>query len=354
MTRKLTTIPDLLAAGLVRETEAAAVATVAKRYAVAISPRMAALSQTAPDGPIARQFVPDKREAITHPDERIDPIGDGLKSPVPGIVHRYPDRALLKLAAACPVYCRFCFRRAEVGPGQPSQLTGEKLAAALAYIADTPELFEIIITGGDPLVLAPRHLQTVTDALAVIKHVRVVRWHTRVPVVSPEVMTPERIQALQAAGKTTAIALHVNHPDELTPEADAAISALRSEGIMLVSQTVLLRGINDQAEILDELMRALLTRGVLPYYLHHPDLAPGTSHFRLSVQDGQRLVAELRRRLSGLAQPTYVIDIPGAHGKVPIGPVYHEQHETGLTLIDPHGGRHEYPSKDDEGASDEG
>lgn len=346
---KLTNLSQLVDANLIDAGDIPALEPVAERYAIAISPTITRAIADQPDGPLARQFVPDAREATTLPHELSDPIGDDLKTPVTGIVHRYPDRALLKLATACPVYCRFCFRREKVGPGQPAMLTAAQCDAALAYIADTPALWEIIITGGDPLVLAPRYLSEVTNALSQIEHVKIIRWHTRVPVVAPELMTPARIRAISAKNKTTYVMLHVNHCDEFTPEADAAIANLREAGLNLRSQTVLLRGINDNLDTLGRLMRAFVERGIAPYYLHHPDLAPGTSHFRLSIADGQRLVAGLRGSLSGIAQPTYVFDIPGAHGKVPIGPNYVETTADRTRITDPGGTTHTYTDPRPEG-----
>src|SRR6478736_3708421 len=216
-------------------------AEAAESMAIALTPEMAALidhGDLAHD-PIARQFVPSARETEIAPEELADPIGDEARSPVKGIVHRYPDRVLLKPLHVCPVYCRFCFRREKVGPGGEA-LSAAELDAAIAYIRARPEIWEVILTGGDPLM----------------------------------------------------------------------------------GQTVLLAGVNDDVETLDALMRALVRCRVKPYYLHHPDLVRGTGHFRVSVERGQALMKALRGRLSGLGQPTYVLDVPGGHGKVPIGPGY--------------------------------
>ena len=293
---------------------------VAQRYAVAITPAMAALiDETDPQDPIALQFVPDVRELDTHPAERADPIGDHDKMVVPGLVHRYPDRVLLKVSGVCPVYCRFCFRREMVGPGAGTTLTSAEIELALATIAATPAIWEVIITGGDPLILSARRIGELTRALAAIPHVKVVRWHTRVPVVSPERITTELVAALRGTRQTVIVAVHANHPRELTAAAREALARLADGGVMLVSQTVLLAGINDNADVLEALMRGFVESRVQPYYLHHGDLAPGTAHFRTSIARGQALMRELRGRLSGIAQPTYVLDIPGAHGKVPIG-----------------------------------
>ncbi len=295
-------------AGLVPADAAQALAPVAARYAVAITPAMAAL---AGDPGIARQFVPTLAELVTTPDERADPIDDAAHSPVEGVVHRYPDRALLKLTHACPVYCRFCFRRESVGPQGPATLSGDRLDAALAYVAATPAIWEVILTGGDPFMVSARRAAEVTRALAAMGHVKVVRWHTRVPSVDPDRVTPAFVRALRAPGVATWVAVHANHPAELTVSAVAAIGRLVDAGIPVVSQTVLLKGVNDDVETLETLMRAFVAARVRPYYLHHADLAPGTSHFRTTIDEGRALVEALHARASGLAQPTYVLDVPG-------------------------------------------
>ena len=313
---------ELVAAGLAPPEKLADLARVAERYALAITPEIAALIDRAdPRDPIARQFVPDAAELTATPDERADPIGDDTHSPVEGIVHRYPDRVLLKLVNVCAVYCRFCFRREMVGPGK-QMLSPDKLDAALDYVAAHPQIWEVILTGGDPLVLSARRLGEVIRRIATIDHVKIVRLHTRLPVVSPAKITPALVRALKAPGKTTYVALHANHPRELTPQVRAACARIVDAGIPMVSQSVLLRGVNDDAATLEALMRAFVECRIKPYYLHHADLAPGTSHFRTTLREGQALMRTLRGRVSGLAQPTYVLDIPGGHGKVPVGPGY--------------------------------
>jgi lysine 2,3-aminomutase len=316
--------PSALAAeGLLPRDQLAALERVAARYAVSVTPAMAELIDPAdPADPIARQFLPDVRELEAAPGETADPIGDGPQSPVPGLVHRYPDRVLLKLVAVCPVYCRFCFRREMVGPAHGAALSGEALEAALAYIRDRPDIWEVILTGGDPLVLSPRRIAEVTAELAQLSHVKVLRWHTRVPAVAPERVTADLAAALKSEGQAVYVALHANHPRELTPQARAACARIVDAGIPMVSQTVLLKGVNDDPDTLAALMRAFVECRVKPYYLHHGDLAPGTGHFRTRIRDGQALVRGLRGRLSGLCQPAYVLDIPAGHGKVPIGPGY--------------------------------
>jgi lysine 2,3-aminomutase len=257
-------------------------------------------------------------------------------------VHRYPDRALLKIVHACPVYCRFCFRREMVGPGGKS-LTGAKLDAALAYIEAAPAIREVILTGGDPFILTARRAGEITRRLAAIDHVKIIRWHTRVPVADPERVTPAFAKALRAKGVATYVAIHANHAREFSAAAKAALSRLADAGLVLVSQSVLLRGVNDDPETLAELMRAFLDNRVMPYRLNHPDLAPGTSHFRLSIAEGQRIVAALRGRLSGLCQPEYVLDIPGGHGKAPIGRSYLSGRDRAWEVEDYRGDVHAYP-----------
>jgi lysine 2,3-aminomutase len=313
---------ELIDAGLAAPERRGELERVAARYAVAITPDIAGLIDRAdPNDPIARQFVPDIAELTTTPDERADPIGDGAHSPVEGIVHRYPDRVLLKLVNVCAVYCRFCFRREMVGPGK-QMLGAEKIDAALAYVRSRPEIWEVILTGGDPLVLSARRLSEIVKRIAAIDHVKIVRFHTRLPVVAPDKILSSLIRAMKAPGKTTYVALHANHPRELTPAARAACARIIDAGIPMVSQSVLLRGVNDNVETLSALMRAFVECRIKPYYLHHGDLAPGTSHFRTSIEEGQALMRALRGRVSGLAQPSYVLDIPGGYGKVPVGPTY--------------------------------
>jgi lysine 2,3-aminomutase len=339
-TKTIRSAAELREAGLVPADSAAAIERVAERYAVAITPEMVRLiDRHDANDPIARQFVPDARELQQLPHERADPLGEERLSPVPGIVHRYPDRALLKLTHVCPVYCRFCFRREVVGPGGPQALSGKALDAALGYIAATPDIWEVILTGGDPFMLSPRRIAEVTGRLGEIAHVKVLRWHTRVPVAEPARVTADLVSALRSAGQTVYVALHANHPRELTEAARAACARIVDAGVPLLSQTVLLEGVNDDAGTLAQLMRAFVEARVKPYYLHHLDLAPGTSHFQTSIAEGQALMRALRGRLSGIAQPTYVLDIPGGHGKVPIGPGYLA--EDGR-IADPEGISHEY------------
>lgn len=341
--RTLSSVADLVAAGLVAPERAAALRAVAARYAIAVPPTLAAaLDPSDAADPLARSYLPDAAELQTTPDEIADPIGDGAHSPVPGIVHRYPDRVLLKPLHVCPVYCRFCFRREMVGPGKEA-LDAAELDAALGYIADHPEIYEVVLTGGDPLILSPRRLTDLLSRLAAIQHVATIRIHSRVPIVTPERVDTALLAALQAA-PTVWLALHVNHPRELGADARAAIARLSAAGIPLVSQTVLLNGVNADVATLDALFRDLVRLKVKPYYLHHPDLAPGTGHFRLTLAEGRVLYDALAKRLSSLARPTYVIDIPGGHGKVPVDAEHVVPRDGGgVWLVDRDGHRHAHP-----------
>ena len=338
----LKSLSDLEAAHLIAAGDG--LTAVAEKYAIGITPAMLdMIDPSDPDDPIARQFVPSIAELTTTPDERADPIGDLTHSPVEGIVHRYPDRVLLKAVHVCPVYCRFCFRREMVGPQGLGTLTPAQLDAAIAYIADNDEIWEVILTGGDPLVLSPRRLRAIMEKLAGIGHVKIVRFHTRVPVVEPERIDAEMVAALTASGKTTYLAVHANHPRELTPAARVGFERLIAGGVALISQSVLLKGVNDDVEVLAALMRGFVENRIRPYYLHHPDLAPGTSHVRVSIEAGQALVTALRGRISGLCQPTYVLDIPGGHGKADIGAASITGGDGCFTVRDWQGGEHVYP-----------
>ena len=339
----LRTPAALADAGLIAPLHLRAAGQVAARYAVSVTPAVADLIANGADA-VARQYIPDARELVIHADERTDPIGDFAHAPVPGIVHRYADRALLKIVHVCPVYCRFCFRREMVGPDGDGALTGEALATALDYIRAHDQIFEVIVTGGDPFMLSARRARELTEALAAIPHIRVIRWHTRVPMADPERVTPAFVKALQARGKSVFVAVHANHADEFSEAARAALTRLADGGIMLISQSVLLRGVNDSVAALRDLMRAFLSARVKPYYLHHPDLAPGTAHFRLSIEDGLALVEQLRGDLSGLAQPAYVLDLPGGFGKVALTRESARKRADGRhELRDRHGVVHIYP-----------
>jgi lysine 2,3-aminomutase len=346
---------ELIDHGLAPASQLVDLERVAARYAIAVTPDIAALIDTGnPEDPIARQFIPNPLELVQEPGEHADPIGDDAHSPVAGIVHRYPDRVLFKLVHVCAVYCRFCFRREMVGPGKATALSDTAYRDALEYIREHAEIWEVILTGGDPLMLSPRRMAEIMADIAAIDHVRIIRLHTRVPVVAPGRVNGEMVAALRVDGATTWVAVHANHPRELTADARAACARLVDAGIPLVSQSVLLRGVNDEPVTLEALMRGFVECRIKPYYLHHGDLAPGTAHLRTTIEQGQELMQSLRGRVSGLCQPDYVLDIPGGHGKAPIGPSYLSHpnsperelsSETRYRIVDYCGDVHLYPPK---------
>lgn len=309
--KAITSVADLIREGLAAPADASDLNRVAEAFRIRITPPM----QSASEG-VARQFVPSAQELTIRPEELHDPIGDDAHRPTPGVTHRYPDRVILHATQTCEVYCRFCFRREAVG--EEGALPDADLDAAIDYIAATPAIWEVILTGGDPMVLSPRRLGALLDRLAAIPHVAVVRFHTRIPVVAPQRVTDALIAAMKIR-PAVYIVIHTNHADELVPEARAALARLADAGIPLLSQTVLLRGVNADAETLAALFRSLIANRVKPYYLHHCDLARGTGHFRTTIAEGQAIVAQLRGRVSGICLPTYVLDIPGGFGKVPLG-----------------------------------
>jgi len=338
----LRTAAALQDAGLIAAEERPQLDRVLEQFSVSITTHVhEQLSQTAASNAVHAQFVPSAQELLTTESEQLDPIGDQANSPIPGIIHRYPDRLLFNLIQTCAVYCRYCFRKEKVGAGKGG-LTPDQIDAGLDYIRANNNVWEVILSGGDPLTLSPRRLAHVLRELAAIEHVGIVRIHTRIPTVAPERITEEMRQALKQHPALYLVA-HVNHADEISEEVSVALASLANDGIPLLSQSVLLKGVNDKAEILTALFRKLLVNRVKPYYLHHGDHARGTGHFRTSIAEGQALMQELRGNISGLCQPHYVLDIPGGHGKIPVGPNYIEQCDAGeYQLQDIHGNSHNY------------
>jgi lysine 2,3-aminomutase len=330
----LHTPADLIAAGLAPASLRPALDRVADKYAVAVTPAMRLLIGAA-DDPIGLQFIPHPDELLTTAHENADPIGDDALSPVKGIVHRYADRVLLKPLLVCPVYCRFCFRREQVGP-DGGLLTEAELEAAYAWIAARPAIQEVILTGGDPLMLSPRRLGAILARLAAIPHVATLRIHSRVPVADPARITAA-LAAMLETDTPLWLVLHANHASEFTDAARGAVRLIQRAAVPVLGQSVLLRGVNDSEAALEALFRAMIAARVKPYYLHQLDAAPGTARFHVPIAEGQRLLAGLRGRVSGLAWPTYVLDIPGGHGKVPIGPGYLDPDDH---VRDPAGIRH--------------
>lgn len=337
--RALESLDDLAAAGLVTPSEA--LRQVERQFRIRVTP---AMQGGVADPGIARQFLPSEAELDIREGELADPIGDDAHAPVPGLTHRYPDRVILHVTRSCDVYCRFCFRREVVGGD--GLLPEPDLARALDHVARTPPIREVILTGGDPLTLSPRRIGAIIARLGQIDHLDQIRIHSRVPVVAPDRVGPDLLAALRAPVPVW-IVVHANHAAELGPEARAALGLLADAGIPLLSQSVLLRGVNDSADALEALFRALLRLRVKPYYLHHCDLAKGAGHFRTTIAHGRALMAELRLRLTGTGLPAYVLDIPGGFGKVPLTADHLEEVSPGRWIIrDPKGGRHAYADPD--------
>ncbi|MCP1231293.1 lysine-2,3-aminomutase-like protein [Acetobacter indonesiensis] len=333
--RKLLRTPDdLIAAGLVPPEQKAALEAVAEQYATAVPPAFLDLIEH-PDDPIGVQVIPTPDELRVTAAERSDPIGDDALSPVPGIVHRYADRALLKPLLVCPLYCRFCFRREHVGP-DGGVLDDAALETALDWLRTHPQIKEVILTGGDPLMLSPRRLGQIMVALSAMPHVTTIRLHSRVPVAAPERVTDALLDVLES-DKAVWMAVHINHAREMSEQARACLKRIVRRGIPLLGQSVLLRGVNDSEAALEALFRSMVEVRMRPYYLHQLDPAPGTARFHVPVAEGQKLLAGLRGRVTGLAWPTYVLDIPGGHGKVPLGPDYVDGP---LNVRDPEGNPH--------------
>ncbi len=308
----LTEVADLAAHfGLAAD----ALAPVVERYPLRITPHILRLIES-PDDPIWRQFVPDLREL--QPDGLVDPLAEEDLSPVAAVVHRYPDRALFLVSGSCASYCRFCTRKRKVGCAGSSPSFRE-LREGLDYIAATPQIRDVLLSGGDPLLLPDNVLGDLLNRVRQIPHVELVRIGSRVPATLPQRVTPQ-LCALLRRFAPLFLNTHFNHPRELTPEAAAACGLLADQGIVLGNQTVLLRGVNDAPGVLQELFFGLLKMRVRPYYLHQMDLVRGAGHFRTPLATGLRLMADLRGPVSGLASPHFVVDLPGGKGKVPLLP----------------------------------
>lgn len=316
MARYWTTLKDLQTSKIINENED--LSSVADHFQIRVSPTMQNILHNDINDPIYQQFIPSIQESIILDDEVNDPIGDIPYTPITGIVHRYTDRALLKVTQLCAVYCRFCFRKEMIGQNGESMSQNE-LDGAFDYIKNHTELWEIILTGGDPLILSINRLTNILMRLADIEHIQNIRIHTRIPIVSPEMITDDLLHLfteLQNKNKSITIVIHANHANELTDEAAKAIKRLQRNGIMLLSQSVMLKGINDNFETLEQLMRRFIAIGIKPYYLHQLDFARGTSHFRVPEEKAVSLIRELRLKLSGICVPVLIQEIP--HGKKPL------------------------------------
>jgi lysine 2,3-aminomutase len=310
---------SLLDAGLITAAALPALSALQSRYAIALTPEVQARIAS-PDDPVGRQYIPHTDEALSQPHELADPTADAPFTPIKGVVHRYPDRALLKPLLACPVYCRFCFRREHVGP-DGGLLNEAELEAALGWFAAHPEVGEVILTGGDPLMLSPRRLGHILGRLAGLPHIHTLRIHSRVPVAEPSRITPELLAALRLETPLY-LCVHANHAQEFGPDAGPALRALHGAGVVLLGQSVLLAGVNDSLAALEGLLRTMLAHRIKPYYLHALDPAPGTARFAVPDAQALELLRSLRGRVSGLAWPVFVRETPGGAGKRPLGPAW--------------------------------
>ncbi len=318
--KNLRCVSGLVEAGFIKSSDAHLYKGIEAQYDIGISAHVCSLIKT-PDDPIARQYIPDLAEMNINPDEKIDPIGDNAHSPVKGIVHRYPDRALLKITNICAVYCRYCFRRDIIGAGS-DHLIDDDYIKAINYIRSHKKVWEVILTGGDPLILSADKLQKIMSDLDAIDHVGVIRVHTRIPIVNPSKIDDTILDVFKSVSKAVHVVAHVNHVDEITDSSEEKILQLRQANCSILSQSVLLKGVNDDAKTLANLFKKLISLHIKPYYLHHLDRAKGTSHFRVSLERGMQIMKELQGNLSGICLPKYMLDIPDGYGKVPINDTY--------------------------------
>jgi lysine 2,3-aminomutase len=315
-------------------------AEIAGRYPFRINPYYFSLIE-APGDPIWRQVIPDAAE-LGDDSGSPDPLAEEPLSPVPHLIHRYPDRVVLLVSNRCAAYCRFCMRKRRVGKSAPA-FTAARLAEAVAYIRRQSEVRDVILSGGDPLMLETHELEEILAALRAISHVEILRIHTRAPCTLPQRITPCLVEMLRGFSPLY-VNVHFNHPREITAAAAAACARLADAGIPLGNQSVLLKGVNDSPEVLKILFRRLLEIRVRPYYLHHPDPVRGTGHFRPSIQAGLRVIAGLQGHTSGLCLPHYVIDVPGGGGKVPLLPEYIQGGDERLLRVKSYTGKvFEYP-----------
>jgi len=312
--------------------EVAAIDASKGRMATAITPYFATLmSRTDPNCPIRRQALPTLQEIHFSPHDLLDPCAEDENSPVHGLVHRYPDRVLLLVTDKCAVYCRYCTRRRMVGSSEKC-ITEEEMDEAISYIQATKKVRDVLISGGDPLLLEDDHLERILTKLRKIPHVEIIRIGTRVPVTLPQRITPTLTNMLRKYHPLW-MSIHFSHPKEITKEVRRSCGLLADSGIPLGSQTVLLRGINDKPSIMKRLMHELLKTRVRPYYIYQCDLAMGTEHFRTPIAVGINIIEKLRGHTTGYAVPSFVIDAPGGGGKIPVGPTYLISQDKGRMVL---------------------
>jgi lysine 2,3-aminomutase len=342
MAEAVRTVDDLVAAVPALAPQRAAIERVAAEYPLAIPRYYLALSnRDDPRDPILQLAVPQTAELDRHPWLKPDIFEEDAQSPVPGVVRRYGDRALLLTTATCAMYCRHCFRKRLVGKGAVG-LSRDEIAAACDWFRAHPEVRDVILSGGDPLAVGDGAIERILQALRAVPSIEIIRVHTRMPVVLPDRITPELCEML-ARYHPLYVNTHFNHPAELTGDAAAAVDRLTRAGIPVGNQAVLLKGINDDVDTIEALLRGLLRMRVRPYYLFQSDLAEGVEHLRTPVETGLAIMGELRRRMGGMGLPKFVADMPGG-GKVPLEPTFIVDHsDTTWRLRNPEGVVVEYP-----------
>ena len=318
---RIQTLEQLEARLVLTPEERAGTILAGKKLALGITPHFFNLiDKDDPDCPIRRQVVPRIEESVTNPDELTDPCGEDSHMPVPGLVHRYPDRVLLLVTDRCASYCRYC-TRSRVVSGAGEQELSVDLEGAFAYLEKNPEVRDVLLSGGDPLLLSDAKLDSILTRLRKIPSIEFIRIGSRIPIFLPQRITPELVAILRKHHPFF-LSIHSNHPKELTVDVKAALERLADAGIPLGNQSVLLRGVNDRVETLKELYHKLLLCRVRPYYLYQCDLITGSAHLRTTIREGQEIMEQLRGHTTGYAVPTYVVDGPGGGGKIPVGPSY--------------------------------
>jgi len=328
------------------ETEKANISACLNKFRMAVTPYyLSLIDPDDPDDPIRAQAVPSVREMEYFPEEMIDPLGEESASPVRNIVHRYPDRVLFLVTHCCAMYCRHCTRRRLVGEEDVS-ISNEELDEAIEYIRKTPEIRDVLVSGGDPLTLSDARLDEILSRLREIDHVEIIRIGTRVPVTMPMRITPALLDMLKKH-QPIWINTHFNHPKELTSASIKACASIVDAGIPLGNQSVLLRGVNDNTETIRDLMLGLIRARVRPYYLYQCDLSEGLEHFRTDVRVGINIIGDLRGSITGFAIPLFVIDAPGGGGKIPMNPEYIVSIDDEKVVMKNHLGQiYEYPQPD--------
>ena len=310
---------------------------VLKNMRLSITPHTAKLIDfTNPNDPLFLMGVPQERELTVTPEELVDPIGDEAKSPIPFLTHRYKDRVLIYATFSCSHYCRFCFRRFKTGAANPGP-SSDDVNRICEYLVAHPEIDEVILTGGDPLTLLDAQIEDWLRRLREIPTIARIRFHTRVPVNLPSRITDNLVTVLdnhQDATHPIFLVTHFNHPREIATENIEVIAKLVRAGVVIRNQSVLLRGVNDNVATLTQLFKSLTNIRVVPYYLHQLDLARGTNHFRVPLEQGIELMRELQGNVTGIALPRYMLDLPGGHGKIPLTPIFLTKQATGTWLAE--------------------